>query len=95
MNEFVYVEWRDIMADDNHWLTTEGAIEWAENVGDIVQQAGHVIADEEDYIVLGNKLIPHKDDFVSIHSGVTKIPKANIIKMIKLPDYDSRNNQES
>jgi len=81
---FVFIRWKDIMADDNHWAVHEDCVDWAENINDVVEQAGVLLEVEAEYVVLADMINRGVSDSLCIFSGITKIPRQNIIEISEI-----------
>lgn len=74
----VYIEWCDAVSDASvSWHTEEEAVEWGKDDW-TVNQAGYIVEENEQYIVIASKLNPQNG--TSRYSGLLKIPKTWITK---------------
>ncbi len=81
MNQFplVTVKWIDITTQ-NGWINQEEADDFVmDRDSDIVMQAGFLYEEDENQIVLLNSYFKNKD----LLNDLTKIPKGNVIELIK------------
>lgn len=70
----VYIEWCDAVANgSNPWLLKEEAIQWGENENWVIRQAGYIIKETKQYILIASKYNPQDDE--DRFSELTKIPK--------------------
>ena len=74
----MYVEWSDSITLDDGWKEVEEIIDWADKTNWIVRQAGYLIKETKEYIVLATQYNP-TIDCVEQYSTFHKIPKTWIV----------------
>jgi len=81
----VYIEWCDAMINNNVWMSTEEAIEWADEESWIVQQVGFILKETEKYILLASKKNIYDKENPEVGS-VIKIPTTWVLKRVNLDE---------
>lgn len=81
--ELWYLEWCDAVNFSNEWSTAESIINWAESEDWLIRQAGYIVKETREYIVVASQYNP-KSDSEDQYAEVTKIPKTWIRKRKRL-----------
>lgn len=79
----LYIEWCDAVHNMTPWLSEEDAKEWSREENWIVCQAGFLIEETDEYILLASKQNLYDQDNPEI-GGILKIPVTWIRKRVDL-----------
>ena len=82
-NNLYYIEWCDALNFSNEWHGIDSIREWAKTDDWIIRQAGYIICDTKQYIVIASQCNP-KTKTENQFAEVTKIPKTWIRKKRKI-----------
>lgn len=74
-----YIEWNDAITSFDGWTDRNSVIEWGQTEDWIVKQAGYIIDENKDYLLIASKYNPQTDGEDKF-SEITKIPKTWIRK---------------
>lgn len=74
-----YIEWFDAITMNNGWYNIKTVQTWGSTQDWLIRQAGFILAETKDYILLASKYNPQETE-ESKYSEITKIPKGWIKK---------------
>lgn len=80
---FTYIEWQDAVSDTGTWMSTEDAIDWADNEDFIIKQAGYILKETDKYILIAGQYNEQTDTPCKC-GNLHKIPVTWIRKRIDL-----------
>lgn len=79
--KLIYIEWCDAISHTRGWMTKKEAFDWAKNEDWIVRQAGFLMEETKEYILLASRINPQPDTDDGYNTdGLFKIPKTWIRK---------------
>jgi hypothetical protein len=79
--ELYYVEWCDAITSFDGWSDKDSIKEWGEKEEWIIKQAGYILEDNKEYLLIASKYNPQESD-KDRFSEITKIPKTWLRKKI-------------
>lgn len=84
--ELIYLEWCDAV-HDNRWLDVKDAKDWIETIDWVVKEAGFLIYEDEESIILAAADKDSQYWAPRRFNGLKKIPKTWIKKRVNLSKY--------
>lgn len=83
----IYIEWCDAIADNSRWMSLQEAKDWGNNEDWIIKQVGFLLVETDEYLLLANKINPHRDTEVDLKvDSLLKLPKTWIRKRVNLAE---------
>ena len=81
--KLIYLEWCDALELSSQWKELEELIELAERKDWIVCEAGWLLKETDEYILLASKRMDFENDIPNFANAV-KIPKTWILKRVEI-----------
>jgi len=75
----LYIEWCDAVTFNTGWENIEDILVWAKTENWVIRQAGFLIIENKEYVLLATKYNPQENS-ENKFSEITKIPKTWIRK---------------
>lgn len=77
----IYIEWCDAIGQES-WNSKETLIEWAKQDNWVVKEAGFLLDETKQYLLIANRCTENDD--MPNYSCTTKIPKTWIVKRVNI-----------
>ncbi|MCA1565834.1 MAG: hypothetical protein LC803_09390 [Acidobacteria bacterium] len=85
--KLVYIEWCDAIAGGLEWTDADAAKEWGAASDWVVREAGWLVEENEEYIVIASAWKPEDELCNEQFKHLMKIPTTWIKKRVDLTEY--------
>lgn len=82
----VLIQWCDAITGSQNWESVEDAIRWGDTQDWVITQAGFILKETKEYILIASKYNAQTQDSDKV-DGVTKIPKTWIRKRKNITSF--------